>query len=98
MQAAPASIPIQPVMYEKAKHFTLTRPRLKKVVGWSFLVLGFIALVTPLTPGAALLLAAGCELVGLRLVVLERFRKSEESSVAAVDAPLTTATTPVLEG
>jgi hypothetical protein len=86
-------------MYDKAKQFTLTRPRLKKVVGYAFLVVGFIALVTPLTPGAALLLAIGCELVGLRLVFLDRFlKRSKKDKGAETEAPLVAATgTPALE-
>ena len=84
-------------MYEKAKQFTLTRPRLKKVVGWSFLVLGFIALVTPLTPGAALLLALGCELAGFRLAILERFRTPATESVSSQNDAVAVGT-PALEG
>ena len=86
-------------MYDKAKQFTLTRPRLKKVVGYTFLIVGFIALVTPLTPGAALLLAVGCELVGLRLVFLDRFlKRSKKDKGVETEAPLVSATgTPALE-
>lgn len=85
-------------MYEKAKQFTLTRPRLKKVIGWLFLVLGFIALVTPLTPGAALLLALGCELAGFRLVILERFRKTVEEQPTESREDTVAVGTPALEG
>ncbi len=64
-------------MYEKAKNFTLTRPRLKKVVGGFLVIVGLIALVTPLTPGAALMLFLGFELLGLRFMFLERlFRRN----------------------
>lgn len=84
-------------MYEKAKIFTLSRPRLKKVVGWVFLVLGFIALVTPLTPGAALLLAAGLELAGFRLAILERFRNTAEEPTESREETVTVGT-PALEG
>ncbi len=62
-------------MYEKAKNFTLTRPRLKKVVGGLLVFIGFIALITPLTPGAALLLFVGFELMGLRFMFLEKVLK-----------------------
>jgi len=86
-------------MYDKAKQFTLTRPRLKKVVGYTFLIVGFVALVTPLTPGAALLLAIGCELVGFRLVFLDRFlKRSKKDKGVETEAPLVAATgTPALE-
>lgn len=81
-------------MYEKAKHFTLTRPRLKKVVGWLFLVLGFIALVTPLTPGAAVLIAVGCELAGFRLAILERFRTPAKVPVQSREDSIVVGTQP----
>ncbi len=86
-------------MYEKAKIFTLSRPRLKKVVGWVFLVLGIFALVTPLTPGAAILLALGCELVGLRLVFLDRFlKRTPKDKTEETQSPLAVATgTPAIE-
>lgn len=58
-------------MTERIKQFTLTRPRLKKVIGWFFVVVGFLALVTPLTPGA-FLLVIGMELLGLRLAFFDR--------------------------
>ncbi len=79
-------------MYEKAKIFTLSRPRLKKVVGWVFLLLGLVALVTPLTPGAAVLLAVGCELIGLRLVFLDRLLKRHPKGDPA-DTPASLSTT-----
>jgi Putative transmembrane protein (PGPGW) len=59
-------------MTERIKQFTLTRPRLKKTIGWFFVVVGFFALVTPLTPGA-FLLVIGMELLGLRLAFFDRF-------------------------
>lgn len=62
-------------MYEKAKRYTLARPRLKKTVGWFLVSVGFVALVTPLTPGG-ILFFVGLELVGLRFVLLDKvFRR-----------------------
>ncbi len=61
-----------------------------------FLVLGFIALVTPLTPGAALLLAIGCELVGLRLVFLDRFLKRSRAREEDTSALGSNANAPAL--
>ena len=58
-------------MYGKAKKFTLERPRLKKTVGGIFVFVGFVALVTPLTPGAFLLII-GLELLGLRFIFLDK--------------------------
>ena len=39
----------------------------KKVLGWIFIVLGFLILITPFTPGSVLLL------IGLHMVYGERF-------------------------
>ncbi len=58
-------------MYEKAKTFTLTRPRLKKTVGWLFIVVGIIALIAPIIPGAPLVFI-GFELIGFRLLFVDR--------------------------
>jgi len=59
-------------MYEKAKQFTLSRPLLRKVVGVVLVLIGTVFLVTPLTPGAALFLFVGFELLGLRFMFLDR--------------------------
>jgi hypothetical protein len=68
-------------MYEKAKNFTLTRPRLKKTLGGLLVFVGFIALITPLTPGAALLLFVGFELMGLRFMFVDRLLGRKNESV-----------------
>ena len=60
------------VMYEKAKTFTLSKPLLKKIVGGVLVLIGFVALVTPLTPGAVLFLFVGFEFLGLRFMFLDR--------------------------
>ncbi len=58
-------------MYQRAKHFTLTRPRLKKTVGWIFIVVGVVALIAPIIPGAPLVFV-GFELVGFRLLFVDK--------------------------
>lgn len=40
----------------------------KKILGVILLILGFIILITPFTPGALVILFLGLELLGLRLV------------------------------
>jgi hypothetical protein len=40
----------------------------KKVLGWIFIVLGFLILITPFTPGSVLLL------IGLHMVYGEKYR------------------------
>ncbi len=67
-------------MFTKIKQFTATHPRFKKVVGWVFIIVGFVALVTPLTPGGFLFLV-GLEFLGLRFVFLDRlFKRKKEVS------------------
>lgn len=61
-------------MYERFNNYTLTRPRTKKIVGWVLVVFGFIALVTPLTPGG-LLFFIGLEVLGVRFIGTERIKR-----------------------
>lgn len=61
-------------MLERFNNFTVTRPRLKKIVGWTLVVVGFIALITPLTPGG-LLFFVGLEILGLRLIFMQKVKK-----------------------
>lgn len=61
-------------MYERAKTFTLSRPRFKKVVGYVFVVVGVVALVAPVIPGAPLVFI-GFELLGFRILFLDRLFK-----------------------
>ncbi|MCR4285659.1 MAG: hypothetical protein NUW00_02060 [Candidatus Kaiserbacteria bacterium] len=60
-------------MYERFNNYTLTRPRTKKIVGWFLVVFGFIALITPLTPGG-LLFFIGLEILGLRFIGTEKVK------------------------
>ncbi len=46
-------------------------PVLKKVFGVIFVLLGFLALITPLTPGSWLALI-GFELLGIRLLFIDK--------------------------
>lgn len=56
--------------------------RLRWLIGGVFIVLGLLALVTPLTPGSWLVFV-GLELVGIRLIAWPRviawFRKRKET-------------------
>lgn len=60
-------------MYKRFQNFGLNRPRLRKSVGWVLIVFGFLALVTPLTPGG-LLFFVGLELAGIRLAAFDTVR------------------------
>lgn len=59
-------------MYEKAKQFTLERPKLKRAVGVVLILAGIFALFLPVIPGIVLLII-GLELLGLRLLAIDRF-------------------------
>jgi hypothetical protein len=67
-------------MYARAKTFTLSRPRLKKTVGWVFVVIGVVAIVAPIIPGAPLVFV-GLELVGFKLLFLDRLFGKESHGV-----------------
>ncbi len=54
-------------MVDKLNTYTINRPRLKRVLGWSFVVLGFVAVIAPVVPGAPLVFV-GFELLGWSLV------------------------------
>ena len=43
----------------------------RKVIGVLFIILGFLALITPFSPGSWLILV-GCELVGLRFLLADK--------------------------
>ena len=61
-------------MTEKLRQFTLTRPLLRKVLGGLLLIVGFVFFITPLTPGALLIIFIGCEFLGLRFLFLENLK------------------------
>ncbi len=60
-------------MYERFHTYTEAKPRLRKIAGWSFVIVGFVALITPLTPGG-LLFFVGLELLGLRFIGTEKLK------------------------
>lgn len=60
-------------MKERFNAYTLTRPRTRKTIGWFLVVIGFFALVTPLTPGG-LLFFLGLEILGLRIIFTEKMK------------------------
>ena len=60
-------------MYERFNTYSTTRPRLRKSIGWFLVTVGFVALVTPLTPGG-LLFFVGLELLGFRVLFFEKIK------------------------
>lgn len=60
-------------MYERFQNYSMTRPRLRKITGWTLVVIGFIALIAPIIPGAPLVFI-GLELLGLRFLFIDKIR------------------------
>ncbi len=67
-------------MYERAKRYTLVRPRLKKIAGGVLVTVGFVALITPFTPGAFIMIPVGMELLGFKILFIDRLLKREKPS------------------
>ena len=65
-------------MYEKAKNYTLLRPRLKKTLGVFLVILGFVGVILPVMPGA-ILVFIGLEFLGLRFLFIDRLFKRKVS-------------------
>lgn len=61
-------------MRERINNYTLTRPRMKKALGWFLVVIGFVAVIAPVIPGAPLVFF-GLELLGLRLILWDKLKK-----------------------
>jgi len=68
------------IIKEKFGNFFSANPKTKKIVGVLLIVIGLLALVTPLTPGSWLIVV-GLQFLGLRLLVWKKlkawFRKKE---------------------
>ncbi len=60
-------------MIEKFNNFTITRPRLRKALGFILVIYGFLALITPFTPGG-LLLFVGLEILGIRFIFADKIK------------------------
>ncbi len=71
-------------MYEKAKNYTLLRPRLKKTVGIFFVLLGFVGIILPVMPGA-IFVFIGLEFLGLRFLFIDRLLKRKAHEVVTVE-------------
>ncbi len=60
-------------MYERFDKYSVTRPRLRKIAGWTLVVVGFVALVAPIIPGAPVVFI-GLELLGLRIIFMDKIK------------------------
>lgn len=60
-------------MFHKIKNYFESHKTFKKILGIVFILIGLFALVTPLTPGAWLLLV-GLEFLGIKILFLDKFK------------------------
>lgn len=60
-------------MKERIKKLMKVSPTFKKTVGVVLVIVGFLALVTPFTPGSWLIFV-GLELLGVRFLVWDRLK------------------------
>lgn len=58
-------------MYERAKQFTLERPKLRRTVGIILILIGLLGLVMPVIPGIVFVVI-GLEFFGMRLLFIDR--------------------------
>ncbi len=74
-------------MLEKIRTFLRERPWLKRAVGVLCIVLGLLALVTPLTPGSWLVFV-GLELLGIRWLAWDKVRAWWKKRDDSPDTPV----------
>lgn len=61
-------------MIERIKNFLSLNPKTKKIVGVVLVLVGFLALITPLTPGSWLIFV-GLEFLGIDLLFWDKIKK-----------------------
>lgn len=61
-------------MKERLEKMFEHRPKLTKIIGIVLVAIGFIALITPLTPGAWLIFL-GLELLGVKLLLWRKIKR-----------------------
>ncbi len=76
-------------MYNRAKQFTLSRPKFKKILGVLFVIIGIIAIVAPVVPGAPVVFI-GLELLGLRFLFLDKILKRKPETKTEPEALIQT--------
>lgn len=85
-------------MFERFQAYSVEKPRLRKFIGWALVVYGFIALITPLSPGG-LLFFVGLELLGLRFIGTDKLKqflskKKPSPSITPITIDATKSSTP----
>ncbi len=64
------------------KEYIRNRPKIKKIIGSILIIIGLIALVTPLTPGSWLVII-GLELLGIRILFFDKFKFWEKRTTSS---------------
>ncbi len=60
-------------LLQKIQEHLKANPKIKKVIGVILILVGLLALITPLTPGSWLAII-GLELLGVRILFLDKFK------------------------
>mgnify|MGYP001573738839 CR=1 FL=1 len=60
-------------LLKNLKEYIHNRPKIKKTIGVILVIIGLVALITPLTPGSWLALI-GLELLGLRILFYDKLK------------------------
>lgn len=61
-------------MYERFNNYSSSRPRLRKTIGWSLVVVGFVAVIMPVIPGVPLVFV-GAQLLGLNFILTDKVKR-----------------------
>lgn len=61
------------IWFQNAKEYIRNRPKIKKIVGVVLILIGLLALITPLTPGSWLAII-GLELLGVRILFFDKLK------------------------
>jgi len=61
-------------MKERIKNYLSLNPKTKKTIGVILIAIGFLALITPLTPGSWLIFV-GLEFLGIDLLLWDKIKK-----------------------
>jgi uncharacterized protein YqgC (DUF456 family) len=75
-------------MVDKLNTYTVNRPKMRKILGWSLVVLGFVAIVAPIIPGAPIVFV-GLELLGLRFLFTDKVKSFFFRKTVPEVAPVT---------
>jgi len=56
------------------KEYISNKPKVKKILGIILILVGFVLLITPFTPGACVVIIIGLELSNIRVLFFDKFK------------------------